>query len=146
MSLNRSRKQLRNTSRMNIFVMLLMLFVVSGHCSAAMAMTPSMPVVEEVSSDHSHHSGHHDEASATTDHHSDPDSSCCDNHGSNTSTTFQSKPFKHLKAKQDDPKPLVAAMSVLPPSRAGPCRYSPAPHSSEFVTTPLYYSLCVLRL
>ncbi|MEH6627858.1 MAG: hypothetical protein V7739_15540 [Motiliproteus sp.] len=128
---------------MNIFIMLLMLFVVSGHCSAAMAMTPSMPVIEDVSSEHQGHCG---EAQLDTNHHSDIDSSCWDGHCSDTITTLQAQSFKQSKDQQDDAKPLIATMSALPPSRAGPCGQSFPLYSVDFVTSPLFYSLCVLRL
>jgi hypothetical protein len=149
LSLYRNPTQLRNTSRMNIFVMLLMLFMVSGHCSAAMAIAPSMAVVESPSvglTAADHHQGHCGDVTPETSHHSDAGSSCFDGHCTDSITSLQAQSFKQVKDKQDDAQLLVAAIFSLPPSRDGPCHITPSLHAPDFVTPPLYYSLCVLRL
>ncbi len=144
------QSQLKHASHINIFVMLLMLFVVSGHCSAAMAMGASLAsaepqLVEPISSGHS---GHCDSSnsSSDSDHTSQEGHGCWDNHCPESATSLQFQSFKQVKDKQDDAKPLVAALNPLPPSRAGPCGRATALPSTDFITPPLFYTLCVLRL
>lgn len=144
------QSQLKHASRMNIFVMLLMLFVVSGHCSAAMAMASTLASSEPqlIESTSPGHSGHCDSSSSIidSDHASQHDHGCGDNHCPESATSLQLQSFKQVKDKQDDAKPLVAALNRLPPTRAGPCGSTSALPSTDFIPPSLFYTLCVLRL
>lgn len=137
------QKQLRNTSRMNIFVLLMTLFLVNGHCSAVYASSAIIPQpvdqqlanneLMDLVTDSDHHSG--------SDHHSESILDCNDVHDDSPSSAWQ-----QLKDKQDNAKPLVAALNSLPLSQSGRCDTPVVLPFTDYITPPLFYTLCVLRL
>ncbi len=141
MGITRSQTQLSNTSRMNLLVVLLMLFVVSAHCSTAMAFAPGMAENVELASI----TGHCGEMPADVDD-SPTNGGYCDDGCSSPLTSLQSQTSNQSKDSQADIPLLVAIDHELPLARAGPCRIEPRALSADFTPPPLYYSLCVLRL
>ncbi|WP_207063952.1 hypothetical protein [Motiliproteus sp. SC1-56] len=143
MSLIFGPQQLRYTSRMNIFVLLLTLFVVSGHCSIAMAQV-AMPELQQPSVQHAAMDHHCGEISQTAP--DDGNGSCWDDHCPESVTPLQAQSHKQSKQDLDAPQLWAAVSLSLPFARAGPCGLSVSAASFDFSSPPLYYSLCVLRL
>lgn len=137
-----SQKQLRNTSRMNIFVLLMTLLLVNGHCSAAYAssVTPPQTTDQYSASDELI------DLATATGHHSDSVPDCLDMHDNDPSSQLLSSSWQQLKDKQDNAQPLVAALNSMPPSRAGPCDTAAILPVTDFISPSLLYTLCVLRL
>ncbi|MEH6473154.1 MAG: hypothetical protein V7752_18105 [Halopseudomonas sp.] len=142
MIISQRQSQQRHTSRMNIFVMLMMLFVVSGHCSAAVAMAPGMAELSELQSASADHCGEH--SPSVDDQSGSPH--CWDEHCPSSVIGLQSQSVNQTKNDQADAQLLAAVDHVRPLARAGPCAVEPRTASAEFITPPLFYTLCVLRL
>ncbi|HEY5718676.1 MAG TPA: hypothetical protein VIS52_09290 [Motiliproteus sp.] len=140
MSLIFGQQQLRHTSRVNILVVLLMLFLISGHCSSAMAQAQlPLPLAVVDSGEHAEHCG--GKAAQTF---ADDAEYCWDDHCPDDLTPLQSS--KQGKLDQPSADLLAAPVSALPFARAGPCEPSLDYDPPIASPTPLYYALCVLRL
>ena len=140
--ISQSQSHISHNRRMNKFVMLLMLFVVAGYCSGAMAIASEMAVITDQASSSSSPCG---DVVDGVDKHSSTDP-CLDDHCPDTSESLQSPTSKQTKDQLADLPLLIAVASELPFARAGPCRVEPLPASADFSTPPLFYTLCVLRL
>tara|TARA_R110001583_G_scaffold40354_1_gene128997 strand:+ start:118 stop:564 length:447 start_codon:yes stop_codon:yes gene_type:complete len=146
--ISQRQSQLRQRKGMNIFVMLLMLFVVSGHCTAAMLLAPQMAdKAERIAPSVNHcgqiasdlESGQHDAAR-----HDGID--CWDDSCTTSVTPLQSHNSSPSKDNQADMPLLVLTDYDQPLATEGLCRIQPRTVSAEFISPPLFYSLCVLRL
>lgn len=153
MIISQRQSQLRHRGRMNLLVMLLMLFVVSGHCSAAMMLAPQMADnVERIATPAlSHPVSHCGEIGADVEGsqagaNSPNGVDCWDDNCTSSLTSLQSPASSQSKDNQPDYQLLLMADYDLPLTRDGPCRVQPRSVSAEFVSPPLFYSLCVLRL
>ena len=131
------QKRLRNTSRMNIFVLLMTLFLVNGHCSAVYASSAIIPqpVDQQLANNELM------DLVTDSEHHSESVPDCNDVHDDSSSSAWQ-----QLKDKQDNAKPLVAALNSLPLSQSGRCDTPVVLPFTDYITPPLFYTLCVLRL
>ncbi|WP_210395671.1 hypothetical protein [Motiliproteus sediminis] len=144
MSLIFGQQKLRHTSRMNILVLVLTLFVVGSHCSVAMAQVSMSELERPDVSSHAameHHCG--ETLSLDAD---NGDGLCLDDHCPDSLTPLQTQSHKLSKQGLDTPDLLLAPSVTLPLARAGPCGSATELHSAEFLSPPLFTTLCVLRL
>ncbi|WP_426417773.1 hypothetical protein [Aestuariirhabdus sp. LZHN29] len=146
MTLSFHQQAHKHSSRINILVVLLVLFVVSGNCSAAMGQ--SQLVGTENSVDLSSHGGHCDDVprNSSTDVSNDINN-CWDELCSSSMAPFKSSSAQLGKQQVDDGEFTELVPVYAQRARAGPCAQpSYSLQSSDFVTPPLYYTLCVLRI
>ena len=138
--------------RVNVFVMLLMLFVVSGHCSAAMALAPALSETSGLSLaplGHCSTSEAGDHTSEAEDHTNADhcfDDQCLDDQCPNAISSLHSQSTKQSPDKPVDQLLPIALTHALPFARAGPGAGNLCGASADFSTPPLFYTLCVLRL
>ncbi len=143
--------------RVNVFVMLLMLFVVSGHCSAAMALAPALSETSGLSLAPLGHCSAPEAGDPTSeaedhtnaDHCFDNpcfDNQCFDDQCPNTLSSLHSQSTKQSPDKPVDQLLPIALTHALPFARAGPGAGNLCVASADFSTPPLFYTLCVLRL
>jgi len=108
-----------------------------------MAQLPSAPLGVVDGGDG--HPGHCGGTQSSAEHPDAPP--CWDSHCPQTLPTLHSAASKPPKPDADQGPLLALLPGYLRLVRAGPCpEPTPLPATADFPTTPLYYSLCVLRL
>ncbi len=132
----------------NMLMALLMLIVVSSHCSMAFAkgvdqseFSRSLPSADTMPD----HCGGMQEAD---EQHSNQttDRGCWDGDCPSSFIGALTAVPQQVKLDLQDAPLASFDNSFLPMVRAGPCLREPSPDLSDFSTPPLIYSLCVLRL
>ncbi|MFT6914232.1 MAG: hypothetical protein ACJAWL_000520 [Motiliproteus sp.] len=146
LNMDRRQKQFRLSSHMNIFVLLMTLFLLNGHCSVAYATsTPSFALIN-LQSDQQNTASDLLNVASNLDHDSNDASDCLDRHSDDLRSSRNFSFYTQGQDKQDGVKSLLASMTTLPVPRADACLQKFKIYSADFVTPPLFYSLCILRL